>query len=67
MRVSTTTVVEFVRAPNRPSNTAEQGVCCDQRALNKIQLTAPLLLTVKAAGGARRTWERAAIDGKSKG
>lgn len=49
MRVSIKTVVEFVRAPDRLSNTVEQIVCCDQCALNKIGLMAPLLLTVKAA------------------
>lgn len=36
---------EFVRAPGRLSNTVEQGVCCDQCALDKIQLMAALLLT----------------------
>lgn len=38
------TAVEFVRAPDRLSNTVEQGVCCDQCALDKIQLMAALLL-----------------------
>lgn len=67
MRVSITTVVEFARAPDRLSNTVEQDVCCDQCGLNKIRPMAPLLLTVKAAGGALFIWEPAAIEGKSKG
>lgn len=67
MHVSRTTAVESVKAPDRLSNTVEQDACCDQCALNKIWLMAPLLLTVKAAGGAPFLWERAAAEGKSKG
>lgn len=62
-----TTVVAFVRAPDRLSNTVEQDVCCDQCALNKIRLMAPLLLTAQAVGGVCFIWEQAAIEGKSKG
>lgn len=34
-----------LRAPTRLSNAVEQGACCDQCALDKIQLMAALLLT----------------------
>lgn len=39
------TAVELLRAPDTLSNSAGQGVCCDQCALDKIQLMAALVLT----------------------